>query len=62
VTFVEALLFWIAHALAPLLIFATVAVLLFAGVFVAAFVEHWLSKWKWRRIASRPRKAKEADQ
>lgn len=57
-TFVQSLLFWLAHALAPLLIFSALAALLFAGV----FVEHWLSKWKWRRIASKPRKAKEADQ
>jgi len=54
---------WIEHnggpqPVAPFLIFAAFAALLFAGV----FVEHWLSKWKWRRIASKARKAKEADQ
>ena len=57
-SFVESLSFWLAAALAPFLIFAAFAALLFAGV----FVEHWLSKWKWRRIASKPRKTKEADQ
>ena len=47
-TFVESLLFWIANALLPFLIFALAATLLFGML----LVEHLLSKQKQRKITT----------